>query len=309
MDGFDINGKVLIGIDHGYGNMKTRHYVFKSGVKCYDKEPLASEEVVHYNGMFYVIGESHKAFIASKDEDEDYFILTLTAIAKELRYRGMTDADVIVAAGLPIHWLSNQKDAFREYLMRSGNVEYEYNDVIYRIRIADVAIYPQGYAGIASSLPLYRGVNMLADIGNGTMNTLVITNGRPISDKVFTDKLGVQQCVKRIYYEVQAACGKVPDESIIEDFLKNGRADVSEKIQEVMRKEAVKYAKDIFQKLSEYEYDPELVKLHIIGGGGCIIKNFGEYTPDRVEIISDICATAKGYESLYLTQYTKRKGA
>ena len=26
--------------------------------------------------------------------------------------------------------------------------------------------------------------------------------------------------------------------------------------------------------------------------------NFGEYDPERVEIISDICATAKGYESL-----------
>lgn len=32
MEGFNINGKLLIGIDHGYGNMKTRHMVFKSGV-------------------------------------------------------------------------------------------------------------------------------------------------------------------------------------------------------------------------------------------------------------------------------------
>ena len=35
MEGFNINGKILIGIDYGYGNMKTRHTVFKSGVKCY----------------------------------------------------------------------------------------------------------------------------------------------------------------------------------------------------------------------------------------------------------------------------------
>ena len=54
--------------------------------------------------------------------------------------------------------------------------------------------------------------------------------------------------------------------------------------------------------LSEYEYDPEMVKLHIIGGGGCLIRNFGTYDTDSVEIISDICATAKGYESLYMTQ-------
>jgi len=33
---------------------------------------------------------------------------------------------------------------------------------------------------------------MLADIGNGTMNTLVITNGRGISDKMYTVYLSTQ---------------------------------------------------------------------------------------------------------------------
>lgn len=37
-----------------------------------------------------------------------------------------------------------------------------------------------------------------------------------------------------------------------------------------------------------------------IGGGGCLIKNFAEYDADRVVIIQDICATAKGYELLAL---------
>ena len=31
--------------------------------------------------------------------------------------------------------------------------------------------------------------------------------------------------------------------------------------------------------------------------------------PDNVEIITDICATAKGYESLYMTQERVRRGA
>ena len=76
-----------------------------------------------------------------------------------------------------------------------------------------------------------------------------------------------------------------------------------------MQMEAEKYTGEIFDKLSEYEYDPEMVKLHIIGGGGCLIQNFGTYDPNSVEIITDICATAKGYESLYLTQSRMRKGA
>lgn len=34
----------------------------------------------------------------------------------------------------------------------------------------------------------------------------------------------------------------------------------------------------------------------IIGGGGCIVKNFADYDKERVIIIDDICATAKGFE-------------
>lgn len=35
-----INNKpVIIGIDHGYGNIKTTHTCFKTDVTAYDKEP------------------------------------------------------------------------------------------------------------------------------------------------------------------------------------------------------------------------------------------------------------------------------
>ena len=309
MEGFYINGKLLIGIDHGYGNMKTRHRVFKSGVKCYAAEPAIASDVLELGGKYYVIGESHKTFIANKNEDDDYYILTLVAIAKELALRGLNEADVVLAVGLPLNWMANQKQDFAEYLMRQREVVFRYCREKYHVRICDVKVYPQGYAGIVASIPDYKGTHMLADIGNGTMNTLVITNGRPLSDKMFTDKLGVHQCVIRILNAVQAECGRLPDENLIEDFLRTGTADVSERILTVMKKEAEKYTTEIFEKLSEYEYDPELVKLHIIGGGGCLIQNFGNYNPKGVEIISDICATAKGYESLYLTQSRSRKGA
>lgn len=303
-----IDGKLVIGVDHGYGNMKTRNTVFKSGVKKYSEDPAIATNVLQLDGMYYVIGESHKVFIANKNADDDYYILTLAAVAKELELRDLRSADVILAVGLPLHWMSKQKDSFRDYLMRSREVSYRYCGQYYHIRICDVAIYPQGYAAIAASLQDYKGVHMLADIGNGTMNTLVITNGRPVSDKKYTDKIGVHECVKKIMNEVQAECGKIPDESVIEDFLISGTSEVSERIQAVMHREAVKYSEMIFDKLSEYEYDPELVKLHIIGGGGCLIRNFGKNDVNSVEIIEDICATAKGYEELYNAQHILRKG-
>ena len=40
------------------------------------------------------------------------------------------------------------------------------------------------------------------------------------------------------------------------------------------------------------------MKLYVLGGGGCLIRNFSSYDPNRVIINSDIRATAKGYEAL-----------
>ena len=69
---------------------------------------------------------------------------------------------------------------------------------------------------------------------------------------------------------------------------------------------AVKYVADIFNALNRYEYNPKLMHLYIIGGGGCLIKNFGVYEKDKVTIIDDICAAAKGYEYLALATLRKR---
>ena len=40
------------------------------------------------------------------------------------------------------------------------------------------------------------------------------------------------------------------------------------------------------------------MRLYVMGGGSCLVRNFGEYDKDRVTINDDICATAKGYEAL-----------
>ena len=48
------------------------------------------------------------------------------------------------------------------------------------------------------------------------------------------------------------------------------------------------------------------MRLYVLGGGSCLIRNFGVYDESRVTINDDICATAKGYE--YLAELNARKG-
>ena len=97
---------MVIGIDHGYGNMKTATRCFPSGVAIVNKEPIFQNNLLVYNGMYYQIGEEHKEFCAEKTQDEDYYVLTLAAIARELDGKGMNRATVHIAAGLSLTWVA-----------------------------------------------------------------------------------------------------------------------------------------------------------------------------------------------------------
>ena len=77
-----FNEMYVIGIDHGYGNMKTANCCFKTGLLPYDAEPLFTGDMLVYGGKYYLIGEGHKEFFPDKIRDEDYYVLTLVAIAK-----------------------------------------------------------------------------------------------------------------------------------------------------------------------------------------------------------------------------------
>jgi plasmid segregation protein ParM len=93
---------IIIGIDHGYGNIKTAHCCFKAGVAAYDKEPTFKSNLLVYEGRYYLIGEEHKEFISDKMTGDDYYILTLAAVGRELNIRKLTSARVHIAAGLPL---------------------------------------------------------------------------------------------------------------------------------------------------------------------------------------------------------------
>ena len=208
----------VIGIDHGYGNMKTATRCFPSGVARYNKEPIFQNNLLIYNGMYYQIGEEHKEFCAEKTQDEDYYVLTLAAIARELDGKGMNRATVHIAAGLPLTWVATQKEDFQKYLLQQES------------------------------------------------------------------------------------------DLVIEQVIRTGTADIGEKYLTVIRKAAGDYTKEIFHKLREREYNPELMRLYVVGGGGCMIQNFGEYDKSRVTIVRDICATAKGYEAMTVRKIQRNGG-
>ena len=300
-----IDDTLVIGIDSGYGNIKTANCCFPASVEAYSSEPVFKENMMIYNGKYYLIGEGHKEFLADKTQDIDYYVLTLAAIARELNIKKYSSGRVRIAAGLPLTWVSGQRDDFRQYLLQNKTVEFIFRGATYRVEIVGVDVFPQGFAAVADRLSDFKGVNMLCDIGNGTMNIMFINDKKPVPGNMFTEKFGTHQCLLAVRENVMRVHHTTVDDAIINRIFRFGTADINEKYLKTITDTASDYVESIFQRLREHEYNPELMRLYVLGGGSCLIRNFGSFDKDRVTINDDICATAKGYE--YLAELNARR--
>ena len=297
---YNANGAMIIGVDNGYGNMKTAKRCFKTALVKYDSEPVLSRDYQEYEGKFYVIGEGHKGFVAEKQSDEDNYILTLAAIAKELEARGMKNAvntaRVHLVVGLPLKWVQAQKEDFRKYLMCNRMVEVRYKNRLYRLELVGCTVMPQCYFAVADNLKDFEGITLLADIGNGTMNLMYLNNGRPMESKSWTEKLGVFQCYQKIHNLVQDNTGDCLMAEVLESFLRTGETDLTEKYAKLMKQGAMEYAELIMQKLRDHKFNEDLMRVYFMGCSARLVEQFGKYNPEQTIFNHDIRANAKGYE-------------
>ena len=139
-----------IGIDHGYSAIKTRHFSFPAGISLYSSEPYTLQNTLEFEGKFYVCGTGRQPILRDKTENDNYYLLTLAAIAKEIRQRGAkAECSVCIAAGLPLASFGREKKAFRDYLLYSypqkgpGPVCFRFEGIPYRIEIQDVQLFPR----------------------------------------------------------------------------------------------------------------------------------------------------------------------
>ena len=101
---YKVNGVLILACDNGYGNTKGAHVVFRTSVDVSDTPPAFSKDYLEHKGKYYILSEGHKSFVADKVMDDDTYILTLATIAKELKIRGLHEAKIHLAVGLPLKW-------------------------------------------------------------------------------------------------------------------------------------------------------------------------------------------------------------
>ena len=82
----------IIGIDDGYGDLKTASGIFPASVLTFDHEPVHAQDLLVYNGKYHVIGSGHREFIPDKVNNPDHYILTLAGIGQSSQRAGRLTA-------------------------------------------------------------------------------------------------------------------------------------------------------------------------------------------------------------------------
>lgn len=93
--------------------------------------------------------------------------------------------------------MKSQGANFRNYLMEEQELHFEFRRERYHAHLCGVDVFPQGFAEIVN-MGAMQGMNMLADIGKGTMNVMQIIDSKPLEKSLVTDKFGVGICTKEI---------------------------------------------------------------------------------------------------------------
>ena len=296
-----------IGIDHGYYAIKTRHFSFPAGIAEYSHEPYTLQNTLEFGGKFYVCGTGRQPILRNKMENDHYYLLTLAAIAKEIRYRGEEPrCSVTIGAGLPLTGFGREKKAFREYLLSSSQlvnpVCFRFEGVPYEVRIEDVKLFPQGYSAIAMHPELIRGEPsiLLMDIGGWTVDLMRLDNGVPDAASCRSLELGMIRCVDEIREQVRRDTGLSVTDAQIEGVLSEKACSMEETARNIIQKQGRIYTERLLSAVMESGFDLKAIPVVMLGGGAAVVKrNVNEQDGlCRVFALLDDKVNAEGFERI-----------
>lgn len=299
----------IFGIDHGNGNIKGSNVTLPFGLVRYAKEPgrFMNEDILEYNGSFYTLSEKKMPFKEDKTSDEDYFILTLFILAKEAETKGvvLNGKDIVLGVGLPPADFGQQAVKFRNYFMGHSQhgVSFKMNGKMINFYIRDVFVSPQNFAAVmcfkASLFKKYRTVNCI-DIGDGTVDLLVIRNGQPDLSVRVSDRTGMAVLRSEIANSIQQSFGFHLDSSDVEQVLMHEATVLEEKVVDEINRMADDWFSLIVNRLHTHVPDFRTNPAVFLGGGSLLLRSQIESSPDfkYIEFIEDVKANAIGYEKL-----------
>lgn len=297
----------VIGVDHGWSMVKTATQVFPTGVKEIANEPPMRNDIIEYDGKFYSVGERRLEVRAGKTENDNFYILTLAAIAKELKKRGMYEASIYLAVGLPISRFSDEKKDFIDYLYKDKEISFRFEDDFFKVKIVHVAVFPQCYAAVASKITEFNQKVIIVDIGSWTIDIMPIENKKPVNGECISLQNGLIPCMRSINEKCYRLYNTEIDESLIQHYMRYGNVELDDEYANLMKEELERYADSVYNSLREYKINLKTTKIIFVGGGAAVMKNFGKIQQKNISYILDVKANAKGFEYLGTVSLKNKK--
>ena len=283
--------------------MKTPHFSFPSGLVAYEHEPYTQKDVLEYDGKYYVVGSGRQPLQKDKTRTEDYYLLTLAAIAKELEYRNAAHTcSAVLAAGLPLTSFGRDKARFRAYLLRDGKPAlFRYEGREYAVTISDVKLFPQGYAAVLTQSGLLDEPSVIvADIGGWTVDLMRLDNRIPNAATCRSLELGMIRCIDEISEQVRRTQGLSLTTAQIESVLRGDASSLPDEVKTIIHMQADRYIQTLLSAITECGLDTRAMPTIFLGGGAALLKRRVSATNalSRPVILDDVSLNAKGYERL-----------
>lgn len=302
-----MNKLEVIGIDHGWSMMKTVSQVFVTGVKEITTEPALFDGVLEYEGKYYKIGTVRQEVKNTKVEDDSFYLLTLAAVARELRRRGLTEARVFLAVGLPLTRFGSEKADFINYLTANKEVSFSYENVTYNIFIENATVFPQCYAAVADRIPTFTKKTLIVDIGSWTVDIMPVINKAPDESNCITIPKGLITCMRSINEQCVRKLNGELDEGDIQQIMRYATSDVDSEYFDIAKGEIEAFCERVYNSIREYGYNLNTTPIIFVGGGAVVMKNFGGLNQKNISYIQDVKANARGYEQLAIMGLRRMK--
>lgn len=293
----------IVGIDHGYKNMKTHNCIFPTAITKLSARPDDLEDILEFNGVCYTISGRPVSSVENRDKSgsEEFYLLTLPALAKELTFRNkqaglLKPFEVCLAVGLPYKWYDSQKDGFRRKIMSNPELKFSFEGKKYHIHLADTKVYMQGTSALITGNKECRdGYKLVVDIGGETVNIIPMENGKVIREECRIISSATIALMNRIREGVETKFYETIRENEVIQIIRRGKKHTSDEIDQFIQDQLIEYCQDVERKLSGFGFNLKRSDLVYEGGGAAIFKNFSE-RKEKVFYITDLCANARGYE-------------
>jgi len=305
----------IVPIDHGNRNIKTLNHTFAASIKEVGHLPEMGADTLLYKGKEYALVDKRMAQKTDKTQDEDYFILTLFAISKELASdENMASGifpseciEVVLLVGLPPLQCRAMGEGFIQYLKRGGEpIHFQFNKIPYAIRVVDAHLYPQAYAAAITALEHLKGVHTanIVDIGGFTADLLRLIDIRPDMTVCTSLHGGVNLLFQKINEQVRATgANNIPD-AVIEGILLKDEIvlqDCASTRVDLVQTTAALFAQDLLQEISQAGLDLAENRTVFVGGGSILLRDYINNTGMVAKpiFVDNARANVQGYQLIY----------